>query len=274
MAKSDGVVGIVGATPGDLKMTAMTIATITGVQEPQTGWFLANGAAVSRTTYADLFAQVGTAYGVGDGTTTFNLPNLQQKFPMGQAQSGTGNVLGATGGSIDHTHTISHTHDMGNHTHTIAHTHTMAHTHDLSNHTHQVAGHQHSVGAHTHFINSGSWDGISNYAVTSTLLSGGITITQGTAGSSASVVNQSHTHAVDIFGSTNSNSSFNTAVNATQTSTGPSNNSTGAASVSTTSAASAANSGTPSTNTTSTPSVANSGTNNPPFVVVNYLIKY
>lgn len=39
------------------------------------GYLLCNGAAISRTTYAALFAKIGTLYGVGDGTTTFNLPN-------------------------------------------------------------------------------------------------------------------------------------------------------------------------------------------------------
>ena len=41
-----------------------------------TGWLLADGSAISRTTYADLFAAIGTTYGVGDGSTTFNLPNM------------------------------------------------------------------------------------------------------------------------------------------------------------------------------------------------------
>lgn len=45
-----------------------------------TGWLLANGAAVSRTTYAKLFAALGTTYGGGDGTTTFNIPDLRGKF--------------------------------------------------------------------------------------------------------------------------------------------------------------------------------------------------
>lgn len=43
---------------------------------PPTGWLLCNGAAVSRTTYADLFAVVGTTFGSGDGSTTFNLPTI------------------------------------------------------------------------------------------------------------------------------------------------------------------------------------------------------
>ena len=41
------------------------------------GWLLCNGQAVSRTTYQELFATIGTTYGEGDGTTTFNVPNYQ-----------------------------------------------------------------------------------------------------------------------------------------------------------------------------------------------------
>jgi phage-related tail fiber protein len=45
-----------------------------------TGWLKANGAAVSRTTYASLFSAIGTTFGVGDGSTTFNLPDLRGYF--------------------------------------------------------------------------------------------------------------------------------------------------------------------------------------------------
>jgi phage-related tail fiber protein len=47
------------------------------------GWLEANGAAVSRTTYAALFAKIGTTSGVGDGSTTFNLPDLRGQFVRG-----------------------------------------------------------------------------------------------------------------------------------------------------------------------------------------------
>lgn len=60
------------------------------------GWLTANGATVSRTTYANLFAVYGTKYGVGDGSTTFGLPNMERRFPFGR--SGT-NVAGTTGGA-------------------------------------------------------------------------------------------------------------------------------------------------------------------------------
>ena len=48
-----------------------------------TGWLKANGAAVSRTTYATLFAAIGTTYGAGDGRSTFNLPDLRAEFLRG-----------------------------------------------------------------------------------------------------------------------------------------------------------------------------------------------
>jgi len=51
-----------------------------------TGWLLCDGSAVSRTTYSDLFALISTAYGVGDGSTTFNVPNLKSSVPVGYGQ--------------------------------------------------------------------------------------------------------------------------------------------------------------------------------------------
>jgi microcystin-dependent protein len=45
-----------------------------------TGWLQCNGAAVSRTTYADLFTAIGTVYGTGDGSTTFNVPEIRGEF--------------------------------------------------------------------------------------------------------------------------------------------------------------------------------------------------
>jgi microcystin-dependent protein len=49
-----------------------------------TGFLLCDGAAVSRTTYAALFARIGTAFGAGDGSTTFNLPDLRGRVPVGK----------------------------------------------------------------------------------------------------------------------------------------------------------------------------------------------
>lgn len=65
---------------------------MTGRAAAPAGWFLCDGAAVSRTTYADLFDAIGTAFGVGDGSTTFNLPDLRSRTPIGV---GTGAGLSA-----------------------------------------------------------------------------------------------------------------------------------------------------------------------------------
>ena len=71
-----------------------TITMFGGANAP-TGYLLCNGASVARSTYADLFAIVGTTYGSASATH-FNVPNLSQKFPQGKDSSTT---LGATGGN-------------------------------------------------------------------------------------------------------------------------------------------------------------------------------
>tara|TARA_R100000808_G_scaffold134_1_gene989 strand:+ start:22265 stop:22708 length:444 start_codon:yes stop_codon:yes gene_type:complete len=54
-----------------------------GHAAPGTDFLLCNGAAVSRTTYAKLFTVIGTHYGAGDGSTTFNVPDLRGRGPIG-----------------------------------------------------------------------------------------------------------------------------------------------------------------------------------------------
>jgi len=61
-----------------------------------TGFLECDGAAVSRSTYSDLFGVIGTTYGAGDGSSTFNVPNLADNVPMGK--SGT-KALASTGGA-------------------------------------------------------------------------------------------------------------------------------------------------------------------------------
>ncbi len=90
--------------------------TAYGGTSAPSGWLLCDGTAVSRTTYADLFAAISTAFGVGDGSTTFNLPNLKGKIPVGLDSAQTEfDVMGETGGAK--THTLSET-EMPAHTHT------------------------------------------------------------------------------------------------------------------------------------------------------------
>ena len=64
------------------------VQAFAGSTTPQ-GWLLCDGSAISRTDYANLFAVIGTSYGAGDGSTTFNLPNLVDKFIEGSATAGT-----------------------------------------------------------------------------------------------------------------------------------------------------------------------------------------
>ena len=69
------------------------VQAFAGATTPQ-GWLLCDGSAVSRTDYADLYAVVGDTYGAGDGSTTFNLPNLVDKFVEGSSTAGTTKAAG------------------------------------------------------------------------------------------------------------------------------------------------------------------------------------
>jgi microcystin-dependent protein len=93
--------------PGDLKITARA--------NPPEGWLVCDGAAVSRTTYSDLFAAIGTIYGAGDGATTFNLPDLRGRVPV-TADGSAGrlnNSPDALGQSGGHEKLQSHSHGAG-----------------------------------------------------------------------------------------------------------------------------------------------------------------
>jgi microcystin-dependent protein len=82
------------------------------------GWLECNGAAVSRTTYETLFTNIGTAFGAGDTSTTFNLPNQARRILVGKGGSSSGTLgssIGSTGG--EETHTLS-TEEIPSHTHT------------------------------------------------------------------------------------------------------------------------------------------------------------
>lgn len=81
------------------------------------GYLLCDGSAVSRTTYAALFAAIGTTWGTGNGSTTFNLPDLSGKVAVGySASDSTFGTVGNTGGEKTHTLTIaempSHRHEL------------------------------------------------------------------------------------------------------------------------------------------------------------------
>lgn len=89
-----------GATPPNLPVGSIIAWTATA---PPVGFLPCDGAAVSRAAYPELFAQLGTKYGAGDGSTTFNVPNLVGRLPMGNYPSGAyANGLGVTGGESAH----------------------------------------------------------------------------------------------------------------------------------------------------------------------------
>lgn len=100
---------IQGATGGLVPSGAVTAYASSSAP---TGWLTCNGQAVSRAVYADLFAAIGTVYGVGDGSTTFNVPDLRGRNPL--MASSTANMAQSAGES-NHTMTISEL---------VAHTHT------------------------------------------------------------------------------------------------------------------------------------------------------
>lgn len=129
-----------------------TVNAYAGATAPD-GWLLCNGAAVSRTTYAALYAVIGTTYGAGDGSTTFNVPNLTNRVPVG---SGGTYSAGNTGGAA---------------TVTLSESQIPAHTHG------SVADHTHSVprGAANATVASGSGATVANTTATSTGGAGGHT---------------------------------------------------------------------------------------------------
>lgn len=119
-------------TPGTIEETANAV-------EPN-GWLFANGAAKSRAVYARLFAHIGTTFGAGDGSTTFNMPDYRGRVGVGLDNMGgtdagrltVANALGGVGGAELHTLTTAelaaHAHVQNAHNHAIT---DPQHRHDL-----------------------------------------------------------------------------------------------------------------------------------------------
>lgn len=137
----------IGANPSTLATTSKTLVGAINEIEPvgsikmyagasaPSGWLICDGSAVSRTTYAALFTAIGTTYGAGNGSTTFNLPNFNGRTPIGVGTSGTtgasSHALASKGGQETHTHTT------GNFTLTTSHI--PAHTHQITDGFHWKA---------------------------------------------------------------------------------------------------------------------------------------
>lgn len=99
-----------------------------------TGWLLCDGSAVSRTVYPNLYAAIGTNFGAGDGSSTFNLPNLSAKFPRGTSATAT---LGSEGGAASASFTLAAA-NLPPHAHSIGHDHDTATTTSAGTHDHQI----------------------------------------------------------------------------------------------------------------------------------------
>jgi len=110
----------IGQITGEIKVWAGTIALI------PLGYVLCDDSAISRTTFSALFDVIGTQFGTGDGSTTFNVPDLRGKFPRGAPDSteagetggaDTVTLSGAESGTSAHNHAITdpgHFHGEGN----------------------------------------------------------------------------------------------------------------------------------------------------------------
>lgn len=118
-------------------------------------WLLCDGSAVSRTTYAALFAAIGIIWGAGDGTSTFNLPDFRRAASIGSGGSGSfGTTTGSAGGSETRAMTLA---ELVTHAHTVndpTHAHSVndpSHVHGVNDpsHAHAVSdpGHAHSYTA-------------------------------------------------------------------------------------------------------------------------------
>lgn len=148
------------------------------------GSLICDGRLLSRTTYADLFAKLGTTYGAGDGSTTFQLPDYRGEFLRGW-DGGRGVDADRVRGSFQTDQNKTHTHSG---------------TTSSDSHTHTWSGTTSSDGAHTHttpICNSNSWGG--NHDATAYQTSNG-NISTNSAGA--------HTHTVS--GTTSSNSHTHT----------------------------------------------------------------
>lgn len=140
--------------------SAPVIQAIPGLIEPfagstvPAGYLLCDGAAVSRTTYATLFAVIGTTFGAGDGSTTFNVPDLSGRVPLGASST---HLLGSTGGSETVTLTEqelpAHVHEVPQHGHadTIG-----AKTPEFSHSITQPVFKYNSPGTHATHVNPGA----------------------------------------------------------------------------------------------------------------------
>jgi len=265
---------------------------------PSAAWLLCDGAAYSRTAYPNLFAAIGTSYGAGDGATTFNVPDLNSRFPFGAS-------AGTTGGSNDAV-VVSHEHEMGSHTHTsAAHTHTTGtHKHDVNDHAHTMGKHTHTLSKHKHSIDhnhgkADTEDSTHNHTVAETAINSGLAVVYQGGGGSLGIADGNvwggvwgnplnvgklngsssggkHHHEFDMPSFSGTSGEPSTA-NTSEVDPGDTNSKTGletkSVSAGTTDSTTPGATGPANPSDTNSTGVAGTGLNRPAFVGVNFIIK-
>ena len=161
-------------TVSSVDLPAGTVMDFAGAAAP-TGWTVCDGSAISRTTFSALFSVVGTTYGVGDGSTTFNVPDARGRVAVGPDSAAgrvsTNNTLAAVSGLQNHTlaavesGVAAHPHTVGTLVNAaeLAHTHSgtsggisVNHQHGPSNQTTDAPGdHLHMSQANGNFLSGG-----------------------------------------------------------------------------------------------------------------------
>jgi microcystin-dependent protein len=175
------------------------------------GYLLCNGQSVSTGAYPALFAAIGYTYG-GSGSN-FNIPNLQNRVPVGLGTETEFDALGETGGSKTHQLTVN---EMPSHTHTQD-----AHNHNQNSHTHTFSATT-TGGAHTHALPMGASGAPNSVGDTPLRSSGGPdgNFRTGFEASGSNYGSSTGTHQHSVSGTTSATTAGNQATTATNQNTG------------------------------------------------------
>lgn len=146
--KQETPIGTVAMFAGSIGSGSSVAGIPSGYSGIPNGWLLCDGIAISRDTYASLFAVISTRYGAGDGSTTFNLPNMVDDFAIGHIQFSGGSGVPTTVSSTTDTTTLA------SHNHNVSYSSSLwgSGVAAYANHTHGIVadvGHAHVTGSNT-----------------------------------------------------------------------------------------------------------------------------